>query len=135
MHRSNDKRVIQTKAKLTNALLVQLKEHPLYSIKISDLCDTAGISRATFYNNFDSMDEIVFNLLVAFEEPIRKKVKEIRLVKTCPLQKSASFSSIPALSNSPNIMMFSDRFFNRTLELPFLTEGLLSTIGIGRSCF
>ena len=104
MHRSNDKRVIQTKAKLTNALLVQLKEHPLYSIKISDLCDTAGISRATFYNNFDSMDEIVFNLLVAFEEPIRKKVKEIRA------RKDLSFAEVCKLFVYTSVEQFSKHY-------------------------
>lgn len=78
MHCSTDKRVLQTKKRLTDALLAELKKQPIYCIKVSDLCKAAGISRATFYNNFDSMDEIVFNLLTRFEEPIHQKAEEIR---------------------------------------------------------
>ena len=117
MNQSTDKRVLKTKAKLTNALMIELKKRPLYSIKISDLCNTAKISRATFYNNFDSMDEIVFNLLVAFQEPIRKKAKELRADKTL------SFSEV-----SKQFIYFSVAEFAK--HYPVFSQILQSNTGI-----
>jgi AcrR family transcriptional regulator len=69
-----DLRIIKTKNKLSNALLTLLKEKPIKEIKISELCELAGISRATFYNNFNSVEEVFTYDILRFEEPFEKNL-------------------------------------------------------------
>ena len=38
---------------LTEALIQLMRKKPLAEIKISELCDKAGVSRVSFYRNFD----------------------------------------------------------------------------------
>ena len=39
---------------LTQALLLMMEQKPLAQINISELCEKAGVSRVSFYRNFDS---------------------------------------------------------------------------------
>ncbi len=68
--KKEDLRVIKTKEKLTKALVQLLKEKQIQSIKVSELCDLAGVSRATFYNNFDTIDDVFVYYVTKFEFPI-----------------------------------------------------------------
>lgn len=73
-----DLRILKTKEKLTEALVETLKKDiPLYDVTISDLCDAAGISRATFYNNFYSVDDIFSYRVEQLEESIEKKYFQV----------------------------------------------------------
>ena len=47
------------KTELTKALLLLLKKKKLNEITISELCKKAGLSRLSFYRNYDSMEEII----------------------------------------------------------------------------
>lgn len=67
-----DLRIIKTKKKLSEACIDLMKEKPLSDIKVSELCERAGISRATFYNNFNSVDEIFTYFITCFEEPFEE---------------------------------------------------------------
>ena len=58
MARTEDLRVIKTKNALHNAFFAMLSEMELEDITINNLCDRAGIRRATFYKHFD--DKIDF---------------------------------------------------------------------------
>ena len=40
---------------LTQALLLMMEQKPLAQINISELCEKAGVSRVSFYRNFDSL--------------------------------------------------------------------------------
>lgn len=40
------------------ALLQLIKQKPLSAINISELCSVAGVSRMTFYRNYDSIEDI-----------------------------------------------------------------------------
>lgn len=44
---------------LTDALLMLLKDKPVNDISVSELCDIAGVGRASFYRNFESKEEII----------------------------------------------------------------------------
>ena len=44
---------------LTQALLLLMEQKPLAQINISELCEKAGVSRVSFYRNFDSMEQIL----------------------------------------------------------------------------
>jgi len=48
---------------LTQALLQLMEKKPFSEIKISELCERAGVSRISFYRNFNSMPEILINYL------------------------------------------------------------------------
>lgn len=44
---------------LTNALLELLRDKQISEISISELCDTAGVGRASFYRNFETREDIL----------------------------------------------------------------------------
>ncbi|MDO4345681.1 MAG: TetR/AcrR family transcriptional regulator [Eubacteriales bacterium] len=44
---------------LTDASLTLLREKPLSEISVSELCDTAGVGRASFYRNFENKEDIL----------------------------------------------------------------------------
>lgn len=56
---SNEGRRAYVQEHLTDALLVLLQEKPLADISISELCDLAGVGRASFYRNYGSMEGIL----------------------------------------------------------------------------
>ena len=56
---SNEGRNAYVIAHITDALLKMLREKPIGDISISELCDLAGIGRASFYRNFDSKEDIL----------------------------------------------------------------------------
>ncbi len=64
-----DLRIVKTKTKLSNALIDLLKKKPMNEIKISELCEIAEVSRATFYNNFNSVDEVFTYCIIHFASP------------------------------------------------------------------
>ena len=44
---------------ITAAMLSLLKEKPLSEISISELCDRAGVGRASFYRNFQEKEDVL----------------------------------------------------------------------------
>ena len=44
---------------ITEALIQLMRKKPLAEIKISELCEKAGVSRVSFYRNFDSIPQIL----------------------------------------------------------------------------
>lgn len=56
---SNEARNAYVIEHITNALLTLLKDKPIGDISISELCDLAGIGRASFYRNFESKEDIL----------------------------------------------------------------------------
>ncbi len=74
-----DLRTQYTRKVIQDAFFALLKEQPLYKIKVSDLCERAGINRSTFYRHytdpFDLMNQLEEQYLSEFEA----YVKEVRL--------------------------------------------------------
>ena len=56
---SGDNKENYVPEKITNTLLELLKNKSLKDISISELCDTAGVGRASFYRNFESKEDIL----------------------------------------------------------------------------
>ena len=54
-----EKQLSYARAELTKALLALLKKKKLNEITISELCSAAGLSRLSFYRNYDSMEDII----------------------------------------------------------------------------
>lgn len=70
-----DTRIQITKRLLKDAMLEILKEKPISSVTVKELCDTAGINRGTFYLHYDTPlsllkeieNEFVQNNMAMFE--------------------------------------------------------------------
>lgn len=56
---SNEGRNTYVKEHLTDACLKLLRNKSINDISISELCDIAGVGRASFYRNFESKEDIV----------------------------------------------------------------------------
>lgn len=56
---SNVGRNLYVKEHITESLLRLLEQKEISDISISELCDDAGIGRASFYRNFDSKEDIL----------------------------------------------------------------------------
>lgn len=56
---SNEGRNTYVIEHITEALIKLLKDKPIGDITISELCDLAGIGRASFYRNFESKEDIL----------------------------------------------------------------------------
>ena len=56
---SNEGRNAYVIEHITNALIKLLRDKPISDISISELCEAAGIGRASFYRNFDSKEDIL----------------------------------------------------------------------------
>ena len=54
-----EKQLSYAKTELTKALLSLLEKKMLNEITISELCSRAGLSRLSFYRNYDSMEDII----------------------------------------------------------------------------
>jgi len=58
-----------SKEYIVSAVLYLIKSKPLSSISVSELCAKAGVSRMTFYRNYDSIEDIfIKHLGEKFEE-------------------------------------------------------------------
>lgn len=80
-HIKNDKRVFKSAQLICNGLADILQTSPYEVISISDVCSSAGISRATFYRLFDTLDDVLlYQFDNLFDQAIRK-YKEINTVK------------------------------------------------------
>lgn len=56
---SNEGRNMYVIEHITDALLTLLEKKEIKDISISELCDNAGIGRASFYRNYDSKEDIL----------------------------------------------------------------------------
>ena len=72
MYQGNNVRAIQSQRWLAEALCELMQETSYEKITIGDICARADLSRQTFYNLFDSKEEILrFSLRDAYEERFR----------------------------------------------------------------
>lgn len=60
---------------IVSALLKLIYRKPVSSISIKELCNTAGVSRMTFYRNYDSIEDIFQNHLSEIFETYRSESK------------------------------------------------------------
>ena len=56
---SNEGRNAYVIEQITDALLTLLQDKPLEDISISELCESAGVGRASFYRNFHQKEDIL----------------------------------------------------------------------------
>ena len=56
---NNERAMKKSKTQICSALMKLLQTKPYRRITVSQVCASAGVSRPTFYKNFDSMDAVV----------------------------------------------------------------------------
>ena len=65
---SNEARNAYVIEHITDALLKLLKEKSLQEISISEIVDTAGVGRTSFYRNYETNEDVVKKHIVALIE-------------------------------------------------------------------
>ena len=57
---SNEGRNLYVVRHITDALLKLMQTNRLSDISISQICDEAGVGRASFYRNFQSKEDVIY---------------------------------------------------------------------------
>lgn len=101
----SDARVRYTKKVLKEALLKALREKPLKSITVKELCEAAEINRATFYlhyqNCYDLLEKIENEMLEAYSASLQR----LNAMNTAALTR-AVFDMIDANQELCEILIF-----------------------------
>lgn len=73
-----DKRILNTKKKLTDTLLILLKDKKIKDITVLELCKEASINRTTFYKYFKDIDDLVLKLEENLLEDLKEYIVDIK---------------------------------------------------------
>ncbi|MCM3740364.1 TetR/AcrR family transcriptional regulator [Oceanobacillus luteolus] len=58
-----DKRIVRTKSKIKKTFLLLLQQKPYNKLTITEIVNQSKISRVTFYNHFDSKEELLIEII------------------------------------------------------------------------
>ena len=73
MYQGTNTKAIRSQTEIAQSMVRLMLEKPYEKILISDICEKAGLSRRTFYNLFDSREEVLrFYLLSICREPFER---------------------------------------------------------------
>lgn len=73
-----DKRILNTKKKLTNALLVLMATKRIQDITVLELCKEAKINRTTFYKYYKDIDDLVVKVEESLLVDLEKHIIDIK---------------------------------------------------------
>ena len=73
-----DKRIINTKKKLTNSLLALLSKEKLQDITVLELCQKAQINRTTFYKYYKDVNDLVTKIEDSLINELSKNIDDIK---------------------------------------------------------
>jgi len=73
-----DKRILNTKKKLTNTLLLLLDEKKINDITVLELCKRANINRTTFYKYYKDIDDLVYKIENNLLSELEKYIVDIK---------------------------------------------------------
>ena len=73
-----DRRIINTKKKLTNTLLLIIKEKSIQDITVLELCKRADINRTTFYKYYKDVDDLVNSIEASLISELKKGIVNIK---------------------------------------------------------
>ncbi len=77
-----DLRIVKTHNKLTSALSEMMNEMPFSDITVFDLCEKAGVRRATFYKHFKDKYDFLKDVITNIIKEIEEKVNSIEYANT-----------------------------------------------------
>ena len=58
-----DKRIVRTKSKIKKTFLLLLQQKPYNKLTITEIVNQSKINRVTFYNHFDSKEELLIEII------------------------------------------------------------------------
>lgn len=73
-----DKRILNTKKKLTNSLLELLQTKKIKDITVLELCKSANINRTTFYKYYKDVDDLVLKIEESLLSDLEKNIIDIK---------------------------------------------------------
>lgn len=73
-----DRRILNTKKKLTNTLLVLLKDKKIKDITVLELCKKAHINRTTFYKYYKDVDDLILKIEESLLTDLEKYIVDIK---------------------------------------------------------
>lgn len=73
-----DKRIVNTKKKLTNTLLILLEKKNINDITVLELCKKASINRTTFYKYYKDIDDLVSKIEESLIDDLKKYIDDIK---------------------------------------------------------
>lgn len=66
---SNDPRAVRTRREIQRAFIELLEEKPYQNITVTDIAGKAGYARHTFYNHYETKDDLLANLIdIVYDE-------------------------------------------------------------------
>lgn len=73
-----DRRIINTKKKLTNTLLVLIAKKRINDITVLELCKEANINRTTFYKYYKDIEDLVLKIEESLLTDLEKHIADIK---------------------------------------------------------
>jgi len=73
-NKKQDRRIGRTRKLLQNALIELLKEKPFMKIQIKEIAEVANVSRPSFYQHFETKENLLFSLIDDLFDSIHEKV-------------------------------------------------------------
>ena len=74
-----DARSERTKEKLKNALIALSETKSVKKITVAELCKCSGINRGTFYNHYDDVDDLVYQIECDIFEQVKSSLNDIKV--------------------------------------------------------
>ncbi len=118
---TNDHRTRVTKSLIIKAFASLIKEKPLHSITIIELCKQAEINRGTFYTHYTDIYDLLHQIEAEMTENFVKVIDPLLHIESLPLRPGETTAQIiKYIKENPDLCTitlgeYSDRVF--TLEL------------------
>ena len=77
MSEKEDFRIRKTKANLYKGILELMKKKTIEQIKITDICKASNINRSTFYDHFQTIQELLEYLVLDSKEELIQELEKI----------------------------------------------------------
>ena len=69
-----DLRIIKTRKSLNDTFLQMISEQSFEDITVNDLCERAGVRRATFYKHYDDKNEFLMSFVKMYRDSFDKSI-------------------------------------------------------------
>lgn len=89
MDKKIDLRILKTYKKLTDAMREIINETPIDDVTVFDLCERAGIRRATFYKHFRDKNDFLSTVIKAIIDDMTKTVS-----RSCDIASPVKYFSL-----------------------------------------
>lgn len=100
-----EKRRARTLDLLVSSAMECFAENTVSTITTDDICKAAGVSRGTFYNYFNDMDELIIAVLKSFRDSIEAKLaSQAKDIQAGPARIAVVFAWVCQLTKTDPVM-------------------------------